>query len=183
MMRVVSELIAGLSALLPPWALAVLAAIAAPFVVMAWTRYVRAKQIRGALRTAFRTTDPVLRAAAVEKAFELAGLRERAVIALADTAHTTGLVDVTTRALALMEAHGWGREDVRRIRAATAKPKKKGGHPVEEVVVIERMIEQEMLAAARIRLEEALARFPSDPDLIGLQEALARQDSTEPRPA
>jgi hypothetical protein len=45
------------------------------------------------------------------------------------------------------------------------------------------MIEQEMLAAARIRLDEALARFPTDPDLIGLQEALARQDSTEPRPA
>jgi hypothetical protein len=113
----------------------------------------------------------------------LAGQREQAVSALADTAHTTGLVDVTTRALVLMDEHGWGRAEARRIREATSKPKKKGGHPVEEVVVIERMIEQEMLAAARIRLDEALARFPTDPDLIGLQEALARQDSTEPRPA
>lgn len=183
MMRVIPELIAGLSALLPPWMLAVLAGIAAPFILLAWTRWVRAKQIRGALRTAFRATDRAIRQAAVDKAFALAGERERAVISLADTAHATGLVDVTNRALAMMDEHGWGRADAQRIRAATAKPKKTGGHPVEEVVVIERMIEQEMLAAARIRLDEALARFPSDPDLIGLQEALAGQDSTEPRPA
>ena len=172
MMRVIPELLATLGRFFPPWMLIALGVVLAPIALVSWLRWLRAKQIRGALRTVFRSAEPTRREVAIERAFHLAGNRESALIALADTAHQTGLVDVTQRALLLLESLDLGKSEVLRIRATTAKPTRRASHPVEEAVVVERFIEQEMWGAARIRLDEALARFPNDPELLQLEEAL-----------
>lgn len=172
MMRVIPELLSTLAQFFPPWILGLLALLIAPVAVFAWLRWLRAKQIRGALRTVFFATDPTKRQAAVDRAFRLAGKREQALIALADTAHQTGLPGVTHRALAQLDALGLGRKDVARIRAATSKPARRAGHPVEELVVIERFIAEGLTEAARTRLAEALSRFPTDPDLLALNDTL-----------
>jgi len=172
MMRIIPDLLGLLQRFVPPWLLIALAVVLAPIAVMAWLRWVRAKQIRGALRTAFLATDPNKRRQAIDHAFDLAGEREQALIALTDTAHRTGLVDVTTRGLAALESRGMGAHDVARIRAATAKPPRRAGHPVEEVVVIERFLEQDMIPAATERLNEALQRFPDDPELRELRDTI-----------
>ena len=175
MMRVIPDLIALLQRFVPPWLLVVLAVVLAPVALMAWLRWLRAKQIRGALRTAFLATDPGRRRIAVERAFELAGGREHALVTLTETAHQTGLPDVTLQGLAALESRGMAAVDVARIRSQRSKPPRRAGHPVEEVVVIERFLEQGMIPAASERLDEALARFPSDPELLELSQRLASE--------
>lgn len=176
MTRVIPELLELLGRFLPPEVLAALVVLAAPVAVWGWLRWLRAKQIRGALRTAFLATDPQRRHKAIDRAFELAGKREHALVALLDTAHKTGLRDVTQRAMALMNDLGVGQQDVARITRELRPEARRAGHPVEEAVVIERFIEQELYGAARTRLAEAMQRFPDDEMLLDLSRQLAEHD-------
>jgi hypothetical protein len=168
-MRILPELLQTLANLLPPWlffpALAVLAIVAVP----AWVSWLRSKQIRGHLRRMLRAPDSRTRQAHEESAFFLAQGRPRRLVALADEAMRLNLKPLWRRALAELEATGKLPADVRRLRAQVAVERKRGGHPLEEAVIIERMWDQGLHEAALERLAETRARFPEDPDLATLE--------------
>lgn len=170
--RGLPELLSTLTTAVPPWVLAVAVVALLPLVVPAWLRYVRGKQIRGRLRTAFRETREARRAALIDEAFSLAGERPLLVVVLADAALAMGMRLVVQRAVERLDALGGPVADRRRLRRELKGEARAAGHPVEEVVVVERMLDEGLLVAARARLDEALARFPADAELIALRDRL-----------
>jgi hypothetical protein len=173
----ISSLLKAVTTLLPPQVYVPLLVLAAIAAVPAWLHWVRTKQIAGRLRRMLRAASPEERAAHRQAAFELAGERPRELIYLADEAERLGQKGVFKQAVEALEATGKAPRDVRRLRALGGDtPPKRGLHPIEEAVIIERLWEQGLHAAARTRLAEVRAAFPEDPDLAEIQ---ARLDAEE----
>ena len=171
MLRGISDIATTLNMLLPPWAVATLIGVVLLVALPAWINSVRTKQIHGRTRRMVRA-DPEERSRLLEEILDIAGDRPSRLLAVVHNADKYGLRDVRNRALDLLEATGKAEEDVARLRMKAAPQRKPVGHVIEVALSIERMIEQGMLPAARVRLDEALQRYPEDPELRALQERL-----------
>ena len=166
----VSDIIVALQALLPPWAIALVVVAVAAVAVPGWLFSVRVKRMKGRVRRLLRA-DPQTRATLVEECFEIAGDRPALLEALAAEALKMGHPDVRNRALELLESKGGGKEAAV-IRQKFEKEKKAAVHPLQAIVVIERLMDEGMEDTARQRLAEALERFPKDPELLEIQQRL-----------
>ncbi len=171
-MRMIPELLETLGQLLPVWLYVPLLVVLAAALVPAWLFWLRSKQIKGQLRRMVRERDPERRAAHRARAFHLAAGRPRRLVGLADEAHRVGLKNVFDAAVRDLAAAGGPKVELDRLRKLVTEPPKRGAHPLEELVIIERMWDQGLHDAARARLTEVRARFPDDPDLATLEARL-----------
>src|SRR5690606_25582445 len=171
-MRMIPELLQTLAQLLPMWLYVPILVALAALIVPAWLFLLRSKQIKGQLRRMARERDPARKAAHRARAFQIAGARPRLLVSLADEAHRAGLKGVFDAALKELARSDGAPVDLERLRALTTAPPKRGAHPLEEMVIIQRMWDQGLHEAARARLAEVRARFPDDSDLAALAETL-----------
>jgi len=176
----ISSLFKSLTTLLPPQVYVPLLILAGLAAVPAWLHWVRTKQIAGRLRRMLRAKDAEERHAHRDAAFELAGNRPRALVYLAHEAERLGQKAVFKQALEALEATGRAPLDVAQLRAMGGDaPPKRGMHPIEEAVIIERMWSQGLHAAARERLAEVRAAFPEDPDLLEIEAHMNAEEASE----
>jgi len=168
-MRTIPQLLETLKELLPPWLFFPLVAVLAVAAVPAWINWLRTKQIRGQLRGMLRAANAQARKAHEAEAFFLAKGRPRRLVALADEAIRLNLKLVWQRALSELMATGKLPAEVQRLRAKVEAAPKRGGHPLEEMVIIERLWDEGLHDAALERLADVRARFPDDADLAALE--------------
>ena len=178
-MQMLPELFTTVQALLPPWALWVLGALLVVLAVPALRWRVRSKRLAGLARRAGFAHDPVERETFVADALALAGDDPRSLAHLADKAHQAGVASLFERARERLGAVGGDARDVERLRDKTAPKRPYVAHPVEEAIVIERMIDEELWVAATLRIDEARARFPDDPALAELADRIASRDGAD----
>ncbi len=172
-MRLIPELLETIALVLPPWALVLVGVAVLAVGIPAWLHWMRTKQIRGALRRLVRARDDADRAEHLARALSLASGRPRRLVFLVEEAIRLGLKPIWRRLLEELEETGAPPADVRRLKEKVEAAPKRGGHPLEEAVIIERMWSEGLEAAARERLDEVRGRFPEDPDLAALEERLA----------
>jgi hypothetical protein len=142
----------------------------APLVVAGWVRWLRAKQVRGHLRRAFRSANPADRELAIDAAFAVAGDSALRVVGLTEEAARLGLLPAARRGAERAAALGAHPNDLVRLRGMLASERPKARHAVEDVVAVERFLEEGLVERARERLGAALARYPDDADLLALRE-------------
>lgn len=171
MFRGVTDIANTLNLLLPPWAVGGLIALALVLVFPFWIDSMRIKQISGRARRMVRA-EPDVRQALFDQIIDLGGSSPNRLLAIVAQADKYGLRDLRAEAIRRLEQTGQATEDLARLRKKQAPERKPVGHVLEAVVTIERMIEQGMTVAARTRLEEALDRYPGDPELLALQDRL-----------
>ena len=165
------QMLRSIETVLPPQVYIPLFAMIGVAAIPSWFYWLRTKQIRGQIRSMLRTTDPARRDAHRRRAFEYAAHKPRRLAYLADEALRLGLKAVYDEALAELQAGGH-REDHERLEKASKAPQPALGHPLQEAVVIERLIDEGLAEVARARLREARAKFPDDPDLAELERRL-----------
>ena len=181
MFRSITDIFSTLATVLPGWALALLGAVLAVFLVPGWWHGVRVKQMRNRVRRLARAVTTEQRAYLESELFHLAAGKPRRLVALADEAIRLGQTVVWRRALAEIEASGSYRKDLRRLREKVLPEQKIDGHPLEAVVALERLLELGNLPGARARWEQAKARFPEDQELRRFGERLQREEDAGPR--
>lgn len=169
----IPRIIGVIEQLLPPEIYVPLFVILVFALVPVWFNWLRTKQIKGQLRRMLRATTPEARAGFRARAFEFAAGRPRRLAFLADEALRIGLKGVYDDAMVALKAAGGHHKDLQRLEAATKVVPPRAQHPLEEAVVIERMLEEGLEEAARGRLTEMRARFPNDPDLADLERRLS----------
>ena len=172
MFRMIPDLIATITGSLPPWAVAVLALIAAWWLVPGWFHGVRVKQIKAQLRKAARAGSELEREEHLSRALELGGADARKLVALCDESHKLNQKVVFQTALQRLRDNDGHERDIKRLVELSSRERPVYRHPVEAAVAIERLIEGEMWDEARARLDETLSAFPGDPDLVALVERL-----------
>lgn len=168
----IPDLIATITGVLPPWAVAVLGAALAWWLVPGWFHGVRVKQLKAQLRKAARSSSEADRDGHLTQALELAGTDARKLVALCDESHKLNQKVVFQTALQRLRDNDGHAADIRRLVELSTRERPVYRHPVEAAVAIERLIEGEMWDEARARLDETLSAFPGDPDLIALVERL-----------
>jgi hypothetical protein len=158
-----------LKALFPPQVAAVVIAVLIVLMAPLWLKQVRVRQVRGAMRTAARAASKAERAAAIEAAFERAQRAPERLSTLAEEAHKLELVHAWERAIDLLEQVPGQAAEVRRLRGLRAPtPRPTYTHPLAAASAIRELVEAGMVEEARLRLAEARAKFPTDPDLAEL---------------
>jgi len=165
----IPQIIRTLEQLLPPEVYIPLFVVLGIALVPSWFHWVRTKQIKGQLRRLLRATDPNDKATFRSRAFEFAHNKPRRLAFLADEALRLGLKPIHDEAMTALKAAGGHDDDVKRLEAATKVVPPRAQHPLEEAVVIERMLGEGLVEAARARLAEVRARFPGDHDLADLE--------------
>lgn len=175
MFRVIPDLIAIVQQFVPMWLVAVVGAVIVPFIVLRWIAYVQLKQIRGKLRTAFRTPEGPARDAIVEEAFAKAGTSADRLLGLAMSAHAVGMKIVARRALNLASDNGASEAAVDALRVQIDGPKKHVEDAFAEAVAVERLIDAELYVGARERLDSALSHHPNDEELRALDAQLTER--------
>lgn len=166
----IPQIIRTLEQLLPPEVYIPLFVVLGIALVPTWFHWVRTKQIKGQLRRLLRATSSEEKATFRARAFAFANGKPRRLAFLADEALRLGLKPIHDEAMAALKAVAGGHHaDVQRLEAATKVVPPRAQHPLEEAVVIERMLEEGLVEAAKARLQEVRARFPTDPDLADLE--------------
>ena len=168
MVRGVGDIVSLLTQLLPPWMMAVVGVVVLILAAPQWFHSMRIKQIGGAIRRMVRA-DASQRAQLSDRAMDLAGHHPKRLLAVAEQAIRYNQTSLRKRALDRLEQTGKLKTDLHRLRHLTKPETKPVGHPLEVVVGIEGLLEQGMLDTARSRLDEALKKYPRDPDLIALK--------------
>lgn len=168
-MRGLTDLIAPFTQLLPPWALAILAIVVAFVAVPRWWASMRDKQVQGLLRRAARAT-PEDRPALIEEAFARAADAPDRLYTLARHAHERQLPDAHQRALAALDRTPQGRRLHRLLDRQLGRTDDRGPTAFERAATVRALLDEDRLPEARVRLDDALARFPDDPDLRALDE-------------
>lgn len=170
MVRGFGEVLESLGQLLPPWVVATVAFVLLVAVLPAWVDNVRSKQVRGAVRRMVRASDQG-RLDLAERAMRLAGRRPTRLTALVEHAHRYQQLDLRRRGLAMLQrVDPAGAEHL--LATIERDRPKQVFHPLEVVVRVERLLDEGMIDAAAARLDEALARYPDDPDLLALRSRL-----------
>jgi len=170
--RVAQQLIEAVTSLLPPWMVAPVLGVLVLLSVPLWLNSVRNKQISGAVRRLVRAPDAVARAALLERIWSLAAERPSRVLVIVREAIRYDQRQLMNEAMDWLDARGEAVEDLRIIRGKMTAEPKPVGHPLEVAVTVERLVEEGMHEAARSRLNDALARYPNDADLMALSRRL-----------
>jgi len=175
----IPQIIRTLEQLLPPEIYIPLFVVLGVAMVPSWFHWVRTKQIKGQLRRLLRSTEPGERATFKARAFEFAAGRPRRIAFLADEALRLGLKPIHDEAMVALREAGGHVADIQRLEAQTKVVAPRALHPLEEAIVIERMVTEGLVEAARERLAEVRRRFPDDPDLAAIERRL---DEAPPAP-
>jgi len=139
----------------------------------AYLHRMRAKQIKGAMRKLARARGDEQRQRHTEAAFVLAAGRGRRLVVLAEEAMRAGQPLVVKRALAELERTSQCAEDVARITTKLRGEQRGPSFALEAVVNVEGLLDNGMIRVAQERLDEALRKFPEDPDLQALRPRVA----------
>lgn len=177
-MQVIGDLLDTINTLLPRPVFIGLLVLLVVVSFPAWLGSVRARQIRGRLRTLARTSDPGRRGALADQVFRIAGSRQRHLVLVAEESLRLGLRTVHTVALEALDASGHAAA-AKSIRERLAPERPDYRHPLEATVVARRLAAQGLRDEARRRLQEAADAHPGDPDLMS---ALAELDSGSVEP-
>ena len=164
MTRILTDVGALVTALIPAWALPFVIGGIGVLLLPAWLESVRSKQIKGAIRRMIRADDTV-RPELATRALQLAGHRRLRLIGLVQEAIRYGQHSLIEAGLARLEAHPKGRTDAEKLRERIEAPKSRFRDPVEAVVRVARLLEQDLRVAAEEQLEAALLQFPHDDEL------------------
>jgi len=174
MFRGVEDMFTALSMLLPPWAVAVLGVGLLLIVAPMWLKNLKTKRIRALARRMVRAPDDT-RKELFDEVLGLAGDNADRLEATAQIAIKYGVYDLRNEAIRRLDATGKLKPELAKLRETFEAPTKRALHPVEVAVNIERLMSEEMYDTARTQLEEALSRFPDDPELLRLCKKLAEQ--------
>ncbi len=168
MARGVGDIVSLLTQLLPPWAMVTVAVLVLLLAAPQWFHSMRIKQIGGAIRRMVRADD-ARRQELSDRAMTLAGHHAKRLLAVAEQAVRYNQHALRNRALDRLDETGALPDDVHRLRHLTSRETGHIGHPLEVVVGIEGLLDQGMNDTARRRLDEALTKYPQDPDLNALK--------------
>lgn len=165
-MQVVVRLLQSLEWILPHEVViglgVVVALVAAPF----WYHQVKVRQIRRQVGRVAVATSVEQKRELEDKALEMAEGKPRRVVALAYEAFRINQRTLGSRAVDELVRMGKADKDVAFIRRKYLDVQVPTmGHPLEAKGAVKRLFEQGMFDLARARLDEALAKFPTDEDL------------------
>lgn len=180
MFRIFTDVGQVLNSLVPGWAIPVVLGVAGVLMLPPWLESVRSKQIKGAVRRMVRA-DEALREQLSDRALALAGHRRLRLIGLVQEAIRYGQRELIEAGLVRLESDPRGRRDAQALRDRIRKPGQRFRDPTEASVRVSALIEAELFVGAQEQLDEALERFPDDPELLQLREALLASRSTPPR--
>ncbi len=181
MFRIFSDIGQVLTSLIPGWAIPIVLGVFGVGMLPFWLESVRSKQIKGAVRRMVRA-DEASRAQLVERALSLAGARRLRLIGLVQESIRYGQHALIEEGLARLEAIPRGKVDAEALRGRIRKPGQRFRDPIEASVRIEKLLGMELYVAAQEQLEEALDRFPDDPELHTLSTQLAPHLTARARP-
>lgn len=168
MVRGFGEVLQSLGMLLPPWAVAAVGGGLLLLMLPAWVDNMRVKQIRGTIRRMVRA-DEASRDALAERALRLARRRPTRLESVVERANHYQQLELRRRALQTLRRVDPEKAEYLLERIERDKPKQVF-HPIEVVVRVERLLAEGMVDAAAARLDEALDRYPDDPDLLALRQ-------------
>ena len=169
MVRGITDITNTLGMFLPPWALVTMGIAVLLFGFPFWLNSMRIKQIGGRSRRMVRA-DHEERDKLAQEILDLAGENPTRLLAAVEQSTRYGLRALRSECITRLKNTGEYREDLARILAKEAPERMPIGHAIEAVVTIERMLDEGMGPAARTRLDEALARYPQDADLLALRD-------------
>jgi hypothetical protein len=169
MVRGITDITGTIGMFLPPWALALLGVLLVAAAFPFWLNSMRIKQISGRSRRMVRAEHDERQRLANE-ILDLAGDNSTRLLAAVEQTTRYGLRALRTECVARLRATGERSKDLAQILAKEAPERKPIGHAIEAIVTIERMLEEGLGPAARTRLDEALTRYPHDPELLQLKE-------------
>lgn len=165
----IGEILRGLGAFVPREILVGAVVIVLLLAFPGWLRSVRTKQLRGRVRQVARATVAAERREREAAALALAGANGRLLVALAEEAHKLNQVGLAQRALLALEPLPGFERDVadlrRKLRPELPPPP---ADAVEALVTVRRLLDEGLHEQARVRLDEARARFPDDGPLAEL---------------
>ena len=176
MVQGLTDVLSTLSQVLPTWAMALLIGALGIAFFPVWVRSVRAKQLKGRIRTAAHHPPGPERSALVEEAFAMAGDRPLRLEIVTEMALKAGMHDVAQRGLHGLEQNG-GLEIAAGIRRRLEVARGPRRHPLETVARVNGLLEHGILELAREELEAALEHYPHDADLRDLAEQMGIDSS------
>ncbi len=168
MTRAFTDIAQLIGQVIPPWALVPLVLLLALAALPFWLQSVKGKQISGLARRMVRAPTEE-REQMLERVLALAGSKPALLRTAIEQAIKYDHLDLRKRALAALEDTGKAPQDVAQIRAKLEPEPKPVPHPLEVAVNVERLIGEGMFDTARLRLDEALIRYPRDSDLLALR--------------
>lgn len=174
----IGPLFHDLMRLVPPSLFWPLVAVLAVLGLWTWWNVMREKQIAGLLRRAAAERGEARHALLLD-AYARAGTVRRRWGALTRAATARGLQEARATGLDRLRALGGGAE-ARRIEDADRPPAAPVGHPDEAAAAVERLLEAGAVEAARVRLDAARKRYPTDAALTALSARLTQPVSGAP---
>jgi len=164
-MGAIGEIIGTISQFVPTWLLAIVGLALVFALGPGWVTGLRIKRVKALLRRTVRAEGSE-RINLQNQALELSLGRGEVLLALVREADKLNQPRLRDRALKKLARLGTHSDEVRKL----SKPADPGrdrqiGHPVEAMVLVERLLENGAIEAAREKLHEARRRFPDDPDL------------------
>jgi hypothetical protein len=175
----IGQLIADLSALVPPWVLWTLALVLLVVAVPGYQYSIRERQVRERVRRMVRA-EPARRAQLVEDALTLAGRNPHLLALVVREARKRTLPLVQDRALAVLDAGDAAmQQEAKRLRSEVAVVDPMLGRPHAMAAAALAMLEAGNPEGARSRVEAALSQHPNDPVL---RAAATRIAAEHPQP-
>ncbi len=156
-----------LTAMLPPWALALLVVVVLVLALPGWNYSTRTKQVKNAVRRMVRAA-PGERESLRARAFERAGEDAHLLALVAREARKRSLPRVYDEALRRLDAHSTLSSEADKVRAEVAAPKLEPLHADEVVIRVQALLDEGAVLAARSRLLEALQQHPEHAELQAL---------------
>lgn len=179
-MGAVMQLFRTLEHILPKEVLIVLVVLFAIVGAPSFLFNVKSRQIRSAVRNVARATTKTQRETCEDAALAIAGGQRRAIVVVGDEAARLNQRGLYEKVLKRLINDPAAAADVRRLRSQMEAPKPPPlADSIEAVVLIRRLIAEDLLEQATVRLTEALARHPGDPSLKELEIELERKLSSE----
>ena len=171
-MGAIGEIIGTVSQFVPTWLLAIIGLALVIALGPGWVTGLRIKRVKALLRKTVRAGGSE-RLNLQQQALDLALGRGEVLLALVREADKLNQPRLRDRALKKLARLGTHADEVRKLSKPTDPGRDRQiGHPVEAAVLVERLLENGAIEAAREKLREARRRFPDDADLASLDQRI-----------
>lgn len=157
--------------LLPHWAVGVLVAVTAIALVPGWRFRRRTTRVREAVRQMVRA-EPETLARLTAVVWEVAGTHPDLLATAVREARKRDQPKLANEAMARLDTIPAGAALAAQLRAEVTRPARDAGDVLSFALRIETMIADDRVDAARLALHDALTRWPDDPHLARLRDAL-----------
>jgi hypothetical protein len=175
-MAMIGELLGTVAQFVPPWLLGILGVVVAALMLPGFLTGLKVKRVKALMRQTVRADD-TRRKALQDDALRIAQGNGEILVALvreADKLNQPRLRDEALRQLKRVDGYALqARKLALPDNPAERKRERHFGHPVEASAFIWRLLESGAVEGAAEKLDEALERFPDDPGLQELAEAIA----------